>query len=101
MIHKVKPFSWATTILLLAWVHSATAADTLPLKDERAGSPKTVDTLRSFPEISSRTEWEAPAKEIREQILISCGLWPMPVKTPLQAEVFDRIERADYRVAKI
>src|SRR5437762_9353914 len=101
MIRKVKPLSWAVAILLLAWSQSATAAGTLPAKDERAGPPRTLDTLRSFPEINSRGEWEARAKEIREQILVSCGLWPMPAKTPLKAEIFDRIERDGYTVEKV
>src|SRR5258705_3372278 len=101
MIHKVKPLWWAGAILLLACSHTATAAGALPPKDERAGTPKTLDTLRTFPEVGSRAEWEARAKELREHILVSCGLWPMSEKTPLNAEIFDRIERDGYSVEKV
>src|SRR5205814_1906928 len=101
MFRKLKPFSWAAAVLLLACSHSAVAVGSLPAKDERAAAPKTLDTLRTFPEISSRAEWETRAKEIREQILVSCGLWPMPAKTPLQAEVFDRVERDGYSVETV
>src|ERR1041384_63354 len=52
---------------------------------------KTLNTSRAFPKISSRQEWRERATEIREQVLVSCGLWPMPEKTPLQAHVFDKV----------
>jgi len=60
-----------------------------------------LNTPRSFPEIASRQEWQARAQAIREQVLVSCGLWPLPEKTPLQARVFARIERDDYSVEKV
>ena len=62
---------------------------------------KDLDTPREFPKITSREEWQARAKEIREQVLVSCGLWPMPEKTPLQAYVFGKIEREGYSVEKV
>src|SRR5213594_1977425 len=76
------------------------AVSTLPASDQRAGSVKDLNTLRTFPKIESRTEWQARAKEIREQILVSCGLWPLPEKTPLNARVFGKIEREGYSVEK-
>ena len=62
---------------------------------------KDLNTPRAFPKIASREEWQARAKEIREQVLVSCGLWPMPEKTPLQWHVFGRIEREGYSVEKV
>src|SRR5436853_2256579 len=73
----------------------------LPAKDMRAARVQTVDTPRSFPQISSKAEWQARARDIREQILVSCGLWPLPEKTPLNAKIFGRIEREDYSVEKV
>src|SRR6185503_7224492 len=101
MIHKAKPLWLPGAVLLLACSQTATSAGTLPPKDERAGTLKTLDTLRTFPEIRSRAEWEARAKEIREHMLVSCGLWPLPEKTPLNAQIFDRIERDGYSVEKV
>src|SRR5438046_1187220 len=101
MIYKLKPFSWAAAVLLAACAYSAVAVGSLPAKDERATPPQMLDTLRTFPEINSRAEWETRAKEIREEILVSCGLWTMPAKTPLQAEVFDRLERDGYSIEKV
>jgi len=37
-----------------------------------------LNTPRKFPAITSREQWQARAAEIREQVLVSCGLWPLP-----------------------
>ncbi len=66
-----------------------------------AAAPRDLNTPRSFPDISSRQEWEARAKEIRAQVLVSCGLWPMPAKTPLKASIFGKVERDGYSVEKV
>ena len=41
-------------------------------------------------------EWQRRAQGIREQVLVSCGLWPLPEKTPLNAKVFGRVDRDGY-----
>ena len=53
-----------------------------------------------FPAIT-KAEWTAKAAELREHILVSNGLTPMPEKTPLNAHIFGRIEREDYTVEKV
>src|SRR5665213_2031041 len=60
--------------------------------------PAVVDlnTPREFPVITNRAQWEERARNIREQILVSSGLWPMPEKTPLRAHVFGKIVRDGY-----
>src|SRR5262245_53552301 len=73
----------------------------LPEKDERSGLVKTLNTPRTFPEIASKSEWQQRAQAIREQALVSCGLWPLPEKTPLEAKVFGRVERDGYSVEKV
>jgi hypothetical protein len=65
----------------------------LPVKD--------LNTPREFPKIESRAEWEARAKDIHDQILVSAGLWPMPKKTPLNAKIFDKVEHGDFSVEKV
>ncbi len=66
-----------------------------------AGEIVTLNTPRTFPKITDATTWQNRAAEIRAQIHASCGLWPMPEKTPLNARIFDRIERADYSIEKV
>src|SRR6266487_77803 len=93
-----------STLGFTIWVfaaRSAHAAESLPATDQRAGKIKDLNTPREFPAIHSRSEWESRAKEIREQILVSCGLWPLPEKTPLNAKIFGRIEREGYSVENV
>lgn len=63
--------------------------------------PRDLNTSRTFPKVTARTLWEERAREIREQVLVSCGLWPMPEKNPLHAKIFGRIEREDYTIEKV
>lgn len=60
-----------------------------------------LNTARVFPIIESKQEWSARAAQIRRQALASCGLSPMPDKTPLNATVFDRVERDGYTIEKV
>jgi dienelactone hydrolase len=76
-------------------------AASLPERDLRGGAPRTLNTLRAFPEISSLADWESRAREVREQVLVSCGLWPLPERAPLQARIFGRIERDGYSIEKV
>ncbi len=50
---------------------------------------------------ATKEAWEAEAARIREQILISNGLWPMPEKTPLNPVIFGKLDRGDYTVEKV
>ena len=60
-----------------------------------------LNTPRSFPDISSPEAWEARANEIRQQVLVSCGLWPMPEKAPLKAKIYGRIDREGYSIERV
>src|SRR4051812_20279965 len=68
---------------------------------QAADGVKDLNTKRAFPEIKTRAEWQTRAEKIREHVLVSCGLWPMPEKTLLNAEVFGRIDRDGYSVEKV
>ena len=39
--------------------------------------------------------------DVRRQILVSQGLWPMPTKTPLNAVIHGKIDRGEYTVEKV
>ena len=96
------PFiSFLVSAVLIFTSANSFAAPTLPPSDQRAGSVKDLNTPRTFPKIESRTEWQARAKEIREQVLVSCGLWPLPEKTPLGAHISGKIERDGYSIEKV
>jgi hypothetical protein len=91
-------FSWLCAAF---WMGGPSIAQSLPSSDQRAQAPKTLNTLRTFPELKSKSEWQARAKEIREQVLVSCGLWPMLEKTPLKAVIFGKVDRDGYSVEKV
>ncbi len=62
--------------------------------------PQNLDTPRTFPHYATLADWEKRRAEIRRQILVSCGLYPLPPKTPLKAHVFGRVERDGYTIEK-
>lgn len=45
--------------------------------------------------------WEKRKIELKEQILISAGLWPMPQKSLLITRIFDRIVFDDFSIEKV
>ena len=49
----------------------------------------------------TREAWEKRRKELREQILVANGLWPMPEKTPLHAVIHGNIDRDKYTIEKV
>lgn len=85
----------------LLFQFAAQAQPQLPPSDQRAAEIKNLNTPRTFPEIKTKADWEKRASDIREQILVSAGLWPMPEKLPLNASVFGKIEHEDYTVEKV
>ena len=46
-------------------------------------------------------EWESRSRKLRDQILFAAGLMPFPERTPLNSEVFGRIERPGYTIEKV
>ncbi len=49
----------------------------------------------------SKAEWEQRRKELREQVLVATGLWPMPERTPLNPVIHGKIDRDGYTVEKV
>ena len=48
-----------------------------------------------------REAWERERARLRDQILFAAGLWPMPEKPPLNARIWNWIERDGYTVEKV
>jgi len=84
-------------------VYSQTDLDLrdLTYRDTRFLYMRDTDTPFSLPDYTSRARWEQRAAELREQILVSTGLWPLPDKTPLNAHISGRIVHDDYTVEKV
>ena len=95
--------------LLACWVVLMVMFDTqlfsqdavFPQTDRRAAEVRNLDTPCSFRPYATRQEWLDRAKYLRQQILMSAGLWPTPEKTPLNPNVSGKIERGDYSIEKV
>src|SRR2546422_10886322 len=73
----------------------------VPSVDRRAVEIRRSDTNLVFEPPGTKEEWIARARFLRQQILVSSGLWPPPGKTPLNPQIFGRIEREGYSVEKV
>ncbi|MCL6630227.1 MAG: hypothetical protein K6U00_11565, partial [Armatimonadetes bacterium] len=71
------------------------------VNDRRFIEIRHLDAKYSFAAPKTKTEWERRAQFLREQILTGTGLLPMPERTPLNVQIFDRIEKDDYSVEKV
>ena len=87
-------------ILILALLVPAAVAAQVPEKDLRNVEIRHTDFEYETPTFENAEAWRARAASLRKQILMAAGLLPLPDKTPLNAEVFGRIEGADYTIEK-
>ena len=70
------------------------------VNDARAGGLRDVNTPYTFPGYT-KAEWLEKADALRQQIRVANGLVPASEATPLNAEIFGKIEREDYSVEKV
>jgi Acetyl xylan esterase (AXE1) len=94
-IMQIRPIHLLSYIAILAisQLTLCTEAQTPAVKD--------LNTPREFPKITTQRQWQERAEAIRQQILVSAGLWPLPEKTPLKAKIFGKVERNGYSVEKV
>ncbi|WP_157369428.1 acetylxylan esterase [Zavarzinella formosa] len=69
--------------------------------DTRLGKPKNLNDYFPFAVPATKESWNTRKAELREQILVGLGLWPMPEKTPLNAVVHGKMDRDGYTVEKV
>jgi hypothetical protein len=69
--------------------------------DKRLGKPKDYNGYFPWTPPTSKDAWETRRRELREQILVANGLWPMPDKVPIKAVIHGKIERDGYTVEKV
>ena len=94
--------------LLLAFaVLTLPAQAEIPAADIR--NTQLVDTntafsesvFRQFPGYPDLAAWEKRKAELKQQILLSAGLDPLPPRTPLHPKIFGRIEGDGYTIDKV
>jgi dienelactone hydrolase len=69
--------------------------------DNRLGPPRNLDGYFPFHPPATRQAWEKRRREVREQVLVATGLWPMPEKIPLRPFIHGKIDRDDYTIEKV
>lgn len=70
-------------------------------QDVRLGALKDLNGYFPFTPSASPEEWKQRAEAVRRQVLVSCGLWPMPARPPVTAHIHGKVERDDYTVEKV
>ena len=96
----------AVVCLWLCWtsefsfLSGAVPTTEIPEKDARL-EVRDLSSVCGIPRIGSQQEWLRRAASLRRQILASAGLWPLPSKTPLNPQIFGRIERDGYTIEKV
>lgn len=105
---KLPQMSALESLLLLVVATSVSLAEAprvlpkgqLP-NDSRLEPLKDLNGYFPFTPTTSKEAWEPRVEQIRRQILVANGLWPMPTKTPLNAVVHGAIDMGDYTVEKV
>jgi hypothetical protein len=97
----------ATTLTLLWVISTAQAASPrvfpkgeLP-DDARLKPQKDLNAYFPFKVPKTREAWESRKRELKQRILVSTGLWPMPQKTPLNPVIFGKVTRPGFSVEKV
>lgn len=85
------------TLIILTATSSFILAADAPQKN----APRDVNTHHMFTPPDSKDAWEKRAAELRQQMLFSTGLYPMPEKTPLNPRVTGTFEGADFFVDNV
>ena len=93
-------------LLILTVAGGATAfANGIPDQDRRNREIPHTDTHFTLTEHGTEytdlAAWKKRAEFLRKQILSSAGLMPMPPRTPLHPQVFDKVEGEDYSIEKV
>lgn len=93
-VHRVSEF-----------VAAALAATSLmgqvPATDGRNVALHHTDFHFSAPKFADKQAWETHKAQLRQQILVAAGMYPLPEKTALHAEISGRLERNGYSVEKV
>lgn len=63
--------------------------------------PRDLNGYFPFDPPATKAAWEARRKELREHLLVSLGLWPLPEHGKVEATVYGKIERDGYTVEKV
>lgn len=69
--------------------------------DRRLQPPIDLNGYFPFVVPESQAAWEQRAQQLRQQVLVSTGMFPMPEKTPLNAVIHGKVQREGFTVEKV
>ena len=69
--------------------------------DARLGPPTDLNGYFPFQVPDSKAAWQARARELRQRVRISTGMFPMPEKTPLNAVIHGKVQRNGFTIEKV
>jgi len=92
--------AWLVTSAAIASIGLSAQAQ-VPAQDSRNVDLPGTNTHMPLPEFRTLQDWEKRKEFLRQQILTSAGLSPLPEKTPLHAQVFGKLEEKDYTIEKV
>jgi hypothetical protein len=72
-----------------------------PSHDTRRSHSRTNNEGADFQAPTSARAWRDRAQQLREQMLVALGLWPMFGKTPLNPKITGKLDRGDYTIEKV
>lgn len=99
---RARRLAWLSIIALKASASILLAQPArVPTEDARNTQIPNTDTHLPLPHFTDLATWEARKAVLRNQILVSAGLSPMPENTPLHAQVFGKLESKDYTIEKV
>ena len=84
-------------LIALASAAFACCSDAESVQDK----PRDLNTPHLFTAPATLAEWKARSSELRRRLLFSTGLWPMPEKTPLNAQITGKWEGPDFVVENV
>jgi dienelactone hydrolase len=91
---------WA--LIFIAFLGTAvTTGQEIPSTDQRRSNIHHLDFRYSFTPYQSKSEWINRAGQLRRQILVSAGLWPLEKRDPIRANIFGKIDRGAYTIEKV
>lgn len=70
-------------------------------KDRRLEALKDLDGYFPFEVPETQKDWDQRRAELKRQVQVATGLWPMPEKTPLNAQVYGLTKRDGFTVEKV
>jgi dienelactone hydrolase len=108
--HRCSPVRWLSfgslfALLLTGSMAGGDALRVLPAgkkpEDRRLGPMVNLNGYFPFTPAKTKSEWDKRAEEVRRQVLVGQGLWPMPTKTPANAVVHGLVGRDGYTVERV